>query len=57
MEFKDGILPKNFTKEFKTKETFHSYFESLYKQGIEQYLFKCKLFWNFYLSLFINDIL
>ena len=32
MEFKDGILPKNFTKEFKTKETFHSYFESLYKQ-------------------------
>ena len=38
MEFKDGILPKNFTKEFKTKETFHSYFESLYKQGIEQFL-------------------
>ena len=38
MEFKEGILPKNFTKEFKTKETFHSYFESLYKQGIEQFL-------------------
>jgi transposase-like protein len=31
-------LPKIFTKEFKTKQGFHSYFESLYKQGIEQLL-------------------
>ena len=38
MEIKDGKLPKNFTKEFQTKEVFHSYFESLYKQGIEQFL-------------------
>ena len=38
MEIKDGKLPKNFTKKFETKEGFHSYFESLYKQGIEQFL-------------------
>jgi putative transposase len=38
MEIKDGKLPKEFTKEFQTKESFHSYFESLYKQGIEQFL-------------------
>lgn len=38
MEIKDGKLPKDFAKEFTTKEDFHSYFESLYKQGIEQLL-------------------
>jgi putative transposase len=38
MEIKDGKLPKDFAKEFQTKEGFHSYFESLYKQGIEQFL-------------------
>lgn len=38
MEIKDGKLPKDFAKEFITKEDFHSYFESLYKQGIEQLL-------------------
>lgn len=38
MEIKDGKLPKDFTKNFETKESFHSYFESLYKQGIEQLL-------------------
>jgi hypothetical protein len=31
MEIKDGKLPKNFKKEFQTKETFQSYFESLYR--------------------------
>ena len=29
MEIKEGKLPKNFAKEFATKEDFHSYFESL----------------------------
>ena len=38
MEIKDGKLPKDFAKNFETKESFHSYFESLYKQGIEQLL-------------------
>jgi putative transposase len=38
MEIKDGKLPKDFATEFATKEDFHSYFESLYKQGIEQLL-------------------
>jgi putative transposase len=38
MEIKDGKLPKDFAKEFTSKEDFHSYFESLYKQGIEQLL-------------------
>ena len=38
MEIKDGKLPKDFAKEFTTKEDFHSYFESLYKQGIKQLL-------------------
>jgi putative transposase len=38
MEIKDGKLPKDFAKEFTTKDEFHSYFESLYKQGIEQFL-------------------
>jgi transposase-like protein len=38
MEIIDGKLPKDFAKEFKTKESFHSYFESLYKQGIEMLL-------------------
>jgi putative transposase len=38
MEIKNGKLPKDFAKEFTTKEDFHSYFESLYKQGIEQLL-------------------
>lgn len=38
MEIKDGKLPKDFTKKFETKEAFHGYFESLYKQGIEQLL-------------------
>lgn len=35
MEIIDGKLPKDFAKEFNTKESFHTYFESLYKQGIE----------------------
>jgi transposase-like protein len=34
----DGKLPKDFAKQFKTKEDFHSYFQELYKQGIEQLL-------------------
>ena len=38
MEIKDGKLPKDFKTKFDTKESFHSYFESLYKQGIEQFL-------------------
>jgi len=38
MEIKDGKLPKDFTQKFGTKKEFHSYFESLYKQGIEQFL-------------------
>ena len=38
MEIIDGKLPKDFAKEFGTKDDFHSYFESLYKQGIEQIL-------------------
>jgi transposase-like protein len=38
MEIKEGKLPKDFAKNFETKESFHSYFESLYKQGIEQLL-------------------
>jgi len=38
MEIKDGKLPKDFTKEFQTKESFHSYFEDLYKQGIQHFL-------------------
>ena len=38
MEIKDGKLPKDFAKEFSNKDDFHSYFESLYKQGIEQLL-------------------
>jgi transposase-like protein len=38
MEINDGKLPKDFTKQFKTKEDFQSYFENIYKQGIEQLL-------------------
>lgn len=38
MEIIDGKLPKDFAKEFNTKDDFHSYFENLYKQGIEQLL-------------------
>ena len=38
MEIINGKLPKDFAKEFTTKEDFHTYFESLYKQGIEQLL-------------------
>lgn len=38
MEIKDGKLPKDFTTKFDTKESFHSYFEDLYKQGIQQFL-------------------
>jgi len=38
MEIKDGKLPEDFTTKFDSKEGFHSYFESLYKQGIEQFL-------------------
>lgn len=38
MEIKDGKLPKDFAKGFAKKEDFHTYFESLYKQGIEQLL-------------------
>ena len=38
MEIKDGKLPKDFAKKFDTKEGFLTYFESLFKQGIEQLL-------------------
>lgn len=38
MEITNGKLPKDFAKTFASKEDFHSYFESLYKQGIEQIL-------------------
>ena len=38
MKITDGKLPKDFAKTFDSKEDFHSYFESLYKQGIEQLL-------------------
>jgi putative transposase len=38
MEIIDGKLPKDFAKEFNSKEAFHSYFENLYKQGIQQLL-------------------
>ena len=38
MEIINGKLPKDFSKNFATKESFYSYFESLFKQGIEQLL-------------------
>jgi transposase-like protein len=38
MEIIDGKLPADFAEKVKTKEDFHSYMESLYKQGIEQLL-------------------
>lgn len=38
MEIIDGKLPKDFAEQFSTKEDFHAYFESLYKQGLEQIL-------------------
>ncbi|AWG26015.1 hypothetical protein FK004_12665 [Flavobacterium kingsejongi] len=34
----DGKLPKDFAKQFKNKEDFHTFFQDLYKQGIEQLL-------------------
>ena len=33
-----SILPNDFNENFKTKESFETYFEQLYKQGIEQLL-------------------
>lgn len=38
MDIQDGKLSKGFTKKFKDKEAFDSFFQSLYKQGIEQLL-------------------
>ncbi len=38
MKITAGKLPKDFAKAFDSKEDFHSYFESLYKQEIEQLL-------------------
>jgi transposase-like protein len=38
MEIIDGKIPKDLTKAFKTKEEFDTYFEIIYKQGIEQLL-------------------
>lgn len=38
MDIQDGKLAKDFTKKFKDKEAFDSFFQSLYKQGIEQLL-------------------
>ena len=36
MDIQDGKLAKDFTKKFKDKEAFDSFFQSLYKQGIPQ---------------------
>lgn len=34
----DGKLPKDFAKQFRNKDDFHTFFQDLYKQGIEQLL-------------------
>src|SRR5690606_26384724 len=34
----ESKLPKNFFKQFKSKEDFQSFFSELYKQGVEQML-------------------
>jgi putative transposase len=31
-------LPKDFFKQFKNKEEFHSFFNDLFKQGVENYI-------------------
>ena len=33
-----NLLPKDFFKQFKNKEEFHSFFNNLFKQGIEEML-------------------
>ncbi|NJK97257.1 MAG: hypothetical protein HC905_22220, partial [Bacteroidales bacterium] len=33
-----GNFPKDFFKQFKTKEDFHSFFNDLFKQGVEEML-------------------
>ena len=35
---KEGLFPKGFFKQFKSKENFQTYFNSLFKQGIEEML-------------------
>jgi transposase-like protein len=45
MELKDdtgALFPKDFFKQFKSKESFQQYFNALFKQGIEEML-KCEL--------------
>jgi len=37
MSAKD-IIPKDFFKQFKSKEDFHSFFNDLFKQGVEEML-------------------
>jgi putative transposase len=32
------VLPKDFFKQFKSKEEFHSFFNDLFKQGVEEML-------------------
>jgi putative transposase len=34
----DSLLPKDFFKQFKSKEEFHSFFNDLFKQGVEEML-------------------
>jgi putative transposase len=34
----ENLLPKDFFKQFKTKEEFHSFFNDLFKQGVEEML-------------------
>ncbi|MCA0381312.1 MAG: IS256 family transposase, partial [Bacteroidetes bacterium] len=38
MDEQKPILPKDFFKQFKSKEEFHSFFNSLFKQGVEEML-------------------
>jgi hypothetical protein len=33
-----GTIPKDFFKQFKSKEEFHSFFNDLFKQGVEEML-------------------
>src|SRR5687768_5728464 len=33
-----ALLPKDFFKQFKSKEAFHSFFNDLFKQGVEEML-------------------
>jgi len=38
MEKENNVLPKEFFKQFKTKEDFKSFFNDLYKRGVEEML-------------------